>query len=229
MTCTSCNELGLTHVWHFPAGERLRVRPACPRDTDTIQAYFRGLSPASRRNRFLGALNEVSANELHDMTNSDRGGHPLLIVEHVSHGLCTMIGEARYATAPGQLACEFAVSVAEAWRRRTVGTLLIAIVASRAKALGLRYLFGDVLRANKAMMALARKMGFRVTDPISDASLVKITKDLCLLSAVQPQNQVAGNENPPCSGLCRLPPAADITTPRAATRERLAAGDPRSL
>jgi hypothetical protein len=82
-------------------------------DADTIQAFFHGLSPASRRNRFLGALNEVPATELYNMTHSNHGSHPLLIAEHIDDGFCKMIAEARYATAPAKLECEFAVSVAE--------------------------------------------------------------------------------------------------------------------
>jgi GNAT superfamily N-acetyltransferase len=185
MINVSCNELGPAHAWHLPAGERVRVRPASPQDAGTIQVFFHGLSPASRRNRFLGALNEVSASELYNMTHGDHGRHPLLIAEHIDDGFCKMISEARYAMAPGKLECEFAVSVAETWRRRTLGTRLITLLALRAKALGFRYLVGDVLRANEAMIALARKVGFRMTDPISDASLVRITKDLSLWSATR--------------------------------------------
>jgi|SRR5215472_4129726 len=190
MVNVPCNELGPAHAWHLPAGERVRVRPACPQDADTIQAFFHGLSPASRRNRFLGALNEVSAAELYNMTHSDHGSHPLVIAEHIDDGFCKMIAETRCAMAAGRLECEFAVSVAETWRRRRLGTLLIALLAFRAKGLGFRYLVGDVLRANEAMIALARKAGFRVTDPISDASLVRITKDLSLWSAAQPRNEL---------------------------------------
>ena len=90
---------------HLLCGEKVTVRPACPQDTDRIQAYIRILSPASRRNRFLGALNEVSANELYIMTRTDRGSHPVLIAETVIEGVCTMIGEVRYAAAPDGFNC----------------------------------------------------------------------------------------------------------------------------
>jgi RimJ/RimL family protein N-acetyltransferase len=176
--CALPDERHHVHAVHLPCGETVTVRPAHPQDTDSIQAYIRILSPASRRNRFLGALNEVSANELYRMTHTDRGSHPVLIVENVIDGASTMIGEVRYAVAPDGFSCEFAVSVAEAWRRKTLGMLLVGIIASRAKALGLRYLVGDVFRSNQAMIALARKSGFAVTEPIADARLVNITKDL---------------------------------------------------
>jgi RimJ/RimL family protein N-acetyltransferase len=123
-------------------------------------------------------VNEVSTSELYAMTHTHPGNHPVLLAENVVDGACTMIGEARYAVAPDGYNCEFAASVAEAWRRKTLGTLMVGIIASRAKVLRLRYLVGDVFRSNQAMIALARKSGFAVTEPIADARLVKITKGL---------------------------------------------------
>jgi RimJ/RimL family protein N-acetyltransferase len=175
----------------LPGAQKVTVRPARPQDTGIIQAYMRSLSPASRRNRFLGALNEMPASELYGMTHEGHGSHPALIAETVEGDTCTMIGEARYAVMPDGLTCEFAVSVADAWRRKALGTLLVGIVASRAKALGLRYLVGDVFRANDAMIALARKAGFAVTQPVADARLIKITRDLSLPDAAQPWNEPA--------------------------------------
>jgi RimJ/RimL family protein N-acetyltransferase len=176
---------------HLLCGEKVTVRPACPHDTGMIQSYIRGLSSASRRNRFLGSLNEVSENELYRMTHADRYTHPALIAENIVDGDRTMIGEARYAVTPDGFRCEFAVSVDETWRRKTLGTLLIGIVVSRVRALGLRYLVGDVFRSNEAMIALARKTRFAVTEPVADARLVKITKDLSLLDPAQPWNELA--------------------------------------
>jgi GNAT superfamily N-acetyltransferase len=187
----SPDEPDLVHALHLPIGERVTVRTARPQDSGMIQAYIRSLSPASRRNRFLGALNEVSANELYGMTHTDRCSYPALIAENVVEGACIMIGEARYAVASDGFNCEFAVSVAESWRRKALGTLLVGIVVYRAKALGLRYLVGDVFRSNEEMIALARKTGFAVTSPIADARLVKITKDLSLLDVAQPWNEPA--------------------------------------
>jgi acetyltransferase len=125
----------------LPGAEKVTVRPARPQDTGIIQAYIRSLSPASRRNRFLGALNEMAASELYGMTHEGHGRHPALIAETVEGGACTMIGEARYAVTPDGFSCEFAVSVAEAWRGKRLGTLLVGVVASRARALGRRRCF----------------------------------------------------------------------------------------
>jgi hypothetical protein len=56
---------------HVLCGEKVAVRSARPQDTGMIGAYIRALSFASRRNRFLGSVNEMSANELYRMTHGD--------------------------------------------------------------------------------------------------------------------------------------------------------------
>jgi acetyltransferase len=175
---------------HVLCGETVAVRPARPQDSGMIGTYIRALSFASRRNRFLGSVNEMSANELYRMTHGDDVARPALIVETVVGGARVMIGEARYALMPDGLSCEFALSVAEAWRHKGIGTLLIGIIEDRAKALGVRYLVGDVFRSNEAMMALARNAGFAVTRPVLDDRLVRITKAVSVLDGAQARNEV---------------------------------------
>jgi len=128
------------------------------------------------------------------MTRPDHRSEGTLIAEIAVEGGSTMIGEARYAVAPDRLGCEIAVSVAEAWRRRGLGTRLLANLARRAKNLRVRYLIGDVLRSNEAMKALARKAGFGLSAPIADARLVRITKDLSLAQTSHADTALPGNE-----------------------------------
>jgi acetyltransferase len=183
-----------THVLSLPSGECVLVRPAGPQDAGSIQAYIRGLSPASRHGRFLGSLNELSPAELYRMTRTDHRSNGTLLAEIAVEGGSTMIGEARYAVAPDRLGCEIAVSVAEAWRRKGLGAQLLANLARRAKNLRVRYLIGDVLHSNEAMKALARKVGFGLSAPIADARLVRITKDLFLAQTFHADTVLPGNE-----------------------------------
>lgn len=191
-------------------GEKVSVRPARPQDIEIINAYLRTLSFASRRNRFLGSVNGLSARELHRMTHGDDAAPPALIVETGDMGARTMIGEARYAVSPDGITCEFALSVAEPWCHKGMGTLLIGIIEGRAKALGARYLVGDVFRSNAAMVALARKLGFAETRPVLDDRLVKITKHLSVPERAQARNEIlspawwiAADEQRPKAPDCR--------------------------
>jgi acetyltransferase len=170
------------------------VRPARPEDAGTIGAYIRALSFASRYARFLGPVNELTPAELHRMTHGNDSAPPAFIVERGDGNARTMIGEVRYAIEGG--ACEFALSVSDAWRGKGLGTLLMGIIEDRAKLLGAHYLVGDVFRSNQPMLALAQKLGFAVTKPVLDDRLFKVTKRLARLDSAQTANQGFSSELP---------------------------------
>jgi acetyltransferase len=167
--------------WHVLSDELVTVRPAGPEDAGRIGAYIRGLSFASRYRRFLGPVNELAPADLHRMTHGNDAAPPALVVEAGDGDTRRVIGEARYAF--DGIACEFALSVSDAWRGKGVGTLLMGIMEERAKAGGAHCLAGDVLRSNQPMLALARKLGFAVTRPVLDDRLFKVAKRLCCLDA----------------------------------------------
>jgi acetyltransferase len=125
--------------------------------------------------------------DLYRMTHSVDATPPALIVESGNGDARTVIGEARYAL--DGIACEFALSVSEAWRDKGLGTLLMGIIEDRAKLLGAHYLVGDILRSNQPMLALARNLGFAVTRLVLDDRLFKITKRLSRLDGAQTSNK----------------------------------------
>jgi GNAT superfamily N-acetyltransferase len=159
-------------------GECVALRPIGPRDAGVLQAYVRALSPESRYNRFFGALSELPPVELDRVIHPDLKYGLALLAETRLDGAPIAIGEARYALAPDQLEVEFALSVADSWRGKGLGMLLMAEIERRARNLGAAQLFADVLRSNEPMKALARKTGFRMADVPRDARLVRIMKDL---------------------------------------------------
>jgi GNAT superfamily N-acetyltransferase len=175
-------------------GARVTVRPACPGDTDRIQDYVRSLSLPSRYDRFLAPLNELSPVELARVGGGDRR-HGTLIAETKIGGARIMIGEARYALEPDGSTSEIALSVADAWHGRGLGTLLMDYLECRARSLGATMLVGDVLRSNTVMRKLARKAGFDTGVP-ADATLVRIVKDISAARIGAPCRQLTISELP---------------------------------
>jgi GNAT superfamily N-acetyltransferase len=161
----------------LPAGERVMLRPIGPCDRDALQDYVRGLSRASRYNRFFQALQELPRADLDCVIHFDQEYQLALLAETSIGGLPIVIGETRCAFATDRLEAECALSVADAWHGRGLGTLLVADIECRARC-GARYLSGDVLRSNEPMKALARKTGFLAADVPRDARLIRIVKDL---------------------------------------------------
>ena len=69
------------------------------------------------------------------------------------------------------------MSIADGWRRLGVGLALLEEIERKAAADGIEWLFGDVLRTNEAMIALARRHGFGL-GPGLEPRLVRIQKQL---------------------------------------------------
>jgi GNAT superfamily N-acetyltransferase len=174
---------GLVHSLSFGG---VTLRPIGPRDVGVLQAYVRGLSPESRYDRFFGTLSELPLAELDRVIHLDQKYQLALLAETRVDGSPVVIGEARFALATNRLEGEFALSIADDWHGKGLGTLLVADIECRARSLGARHLVGDVLRSNASMKALARKMGFLLGDVPRDARLVRIVKDLTLSQAARP-------------------------------------------
>ena len=73
-----------------------------------------------------------------------------------------MIGEARYATAePDGRTADFAVTVADEWQGRGVGSRLAARLIEAARANGMTRMTALTLWDNTAAIALLHRLGFR--------------------------------------------------------------------
>jgi GNAT superfamily N-acetyltransferase len=177
-TPSGAEQVTQTHMFCLPGGESVMVRAISPQDADGLQAYMRNLSAPTRRNRFLGAVSELTPAELERLTHMDGPDEWAWIAFARVGGETAMIAEAIQATAPESQRCEIALSVTDIWQRKGVGTLMLSTMECRARMLGARYLVGDVLRTNDAMKGLARKAGFAIRGPFRDARLIEIVKDL---------------------------------------------------
>lgn len=184
-------------IFRLPGGEAVTIRLIRSDDAGRLQDHFRGLSTQSRRNRFLGAVNELPPHELARLTRMNRPGALALVAFADDGSDGALIAEAVEVMAPGAR-CEFAVSVTDPWQRRGLGTLLLRLIECGARLAGARHLFGDVLHTNDAMKGLARRRGFSLRSPVTDARLVEIVKDLTL----PPTGMPCGEQ------LAQLPPIA---------------------
>jgi GNAT superfamily N-acetyltransferase len=156
---------------------RLALRSARSSDGDALQSYVRGLSWQSRYNRFLGAANELSALELARTLAANGRDRLTLLLTLRAEDRETVVGEARVALSCAERAAEFSMSIADDWRRLGVGSALLVEIERKAAADGIEWLFGDTLRTNEGMIALARGRGFRLGAGL-EPRLVRIQKRL---------------------------------------------------
>jgi RimJ/RimL family protein N-acetyltransferase len=176
--------LGLAdHVRHTDQlrlrdGSTLTVRFAAPTDAEALQRYFRGLSARSRYNRFLGAVSELPAGLLDHFTHAGEDDRFSVVATTMLDGRETIIGEARYGFEAATGNFEFGISIDDRWQRQGIGAMLLDNLECRAAALGARRMFGDTLRTNAVMIALARKSGFVLARHADDWKLMRFEKQI---------------------------------------------------
>jgi acetyltransferase len=163
----------------LPDGEAVTIRPIRPDDREIEQAFVQGLSPESRYFRFLDSLTQLSPQMLQHFTEIDYQRHMALIAVTQSSDTPVEIGVARYVVIPPEdTTCEFAIAVADAWRRRQLGRALLGALIEVARSRGLISMYGDVLASNSAMLAFVARLGFRIAHNADDPQLRRVVLDL---------------------------------------------------
>ena len=156
------------------------VRFVEPGDADNIQNYFRGLTARSRYNRFFGAISELPPSQLDRVIHVGEADQFSVIVTVQIDGHETIIGEARYAFDDETSHFEFGLSIDDRWQGHGLGKALLKNLECRAAAFGAARLFGDTLRSNDAMIALAQKSGYVFGNSPGDWKLVRFAKEINL-------------------------------------------------
>jgi len=157
-------------------GEAVTVRFVEPRDGEELQNYFRSLSTRSRYNRFLGAMSELPKPVLDRFTHVGEAEGFTVVATMTIDGFETIVGEARYAFHPDNESFEFGISIDDRWQGHGLGSALLKNLECRAAAFGAQSMFGDTLRSNTAMVALARKSGYAFANHPDDWKLVRFAK-----------------------------------------------------
>ena len=148
----------LAHAASLPKVGAVSIRPIRPEDAAAVEAFFERLKSEDVRLRFFVPLHDLEPRRLARLTQIDYDREMALVA--LSQDTGDLLGIARMAADPDNIRAEFAVTVRSDLKRRGLGRLLLADLIGYARARGLRELFGEVLRENEAMLALARSLGF---------------------------------------------------------------------
>ena len=133
-------------------GGELTIRPLRSGDTGPVVHVFERLGPESRRLRFGGGKNCLSAQELELLATVDGRRHVI-----VGYAGGEPIGIARLARdAEDRATADVAFAVVDEWQGKGVGTALMEALAADARAAGIRHLRASILAENKASLALMR-------------------------------------------------------------------------
>ena len=145
-------------------GSRVRLRPVEPADKALLADGFARLSPESRYRRFLAPLPQLSDAQLRYFTEVDHHDHEALAALDATTG--RGVGVARFVRLCDRPSvAEAAVTVADDWQGRGLGTLLLEALAERARDEGVATFTGLLLASNHEMMELLEHVArVRVVD-----------------------------------------------------------------
>ncbi len=174
-------------------GSRIRLRPGRAADRDLLIRGFAQLSPESRYRRFLAATPQLSEETVRYLTEIDHHNHEAIAAfdERTGEG----VGVARYVRRTDRPeTAEVAVTVVDAWQRRGVATVLLEVLAGRAKAEGITRFTATLLSTNQEMIDLIDSLGpaqivardgrtIEVEVPIPEAGLTPLLRKLLRIAA----------------------------------------------
>jgi GNAT superfamily N-acetyltransferase len=147
------------------------IRPIQPQDRAAEARFIEGLSLQARRYRFLGQVASPSEGLVERFTDVDfvHDVAFVAVIHEDSHE--RIVGVARYSLGADETRCECAVTVAEDWQDKGLGTILMRHLIDVARARGIRTMFSIDAVENTDMRELAAHLGFRTKLDPKDPTL----------------------------------------------------------
>lgn len=159
-------------------GTQVWVRPICKDDGPLERAFIEGLSPQSRRFRFLGTFLTPSDALLKRLTNPDPDSEAVFIALTSPSPEAREIGAARFCIQPDGGGAEVAVIVDDHWQGKGLATILMQHLIQTAQERGVHRLYSVDAGNNQTMRDFAAHLGFsRRLDP-DDATQVIYSLDI---------------------------------------------------
>jgi acetyltransferase len=151
-------------------GRRVHVRAVLPSDEEELLEAFDRMAPGSRYFRFMATIREPNVKRLREVLASFPGRGMAIVATVPAPDGIDIVGSASFMLA-GAGECEFAISVTDAWAGAGLGRALMEQLIAAAKQRGLGQMSGYVLAENRAMLGLARRLGFAVQPMPGDFSI----------------------------------------------------------
>ena len=164
-------------TWLAADGTAVTIRPIGAADLVLEVEFARRLSPRSLYQRLMSSRTP-SLEELRRFTDIDPERELALIATVHAGGRERQVGVVRYVSEPSRACAEIAIVLADEWQGRSLGTRLLLDLIAAAREAGVRCLTGTALSTNDAVLALGRKLGFRLAADPCSATVTHLTLDL---------------------------------------------------
>ena len=133
-------------------GSRIRLRPLKRGDTKQWLAFVNKLSPYSRYLSFHYFAKEMTEEDAVRFCTIDYQNTFALVAKVLKGKRSEIVAVGRYYRLPNKQSAELALSIADAYQEKGIGTKLIERLAIAARNQGIDTFEADILAENKPMM-----------------------------------------------------------------------------
>src|SRR5262249_7666891 len=158
------------------SARRFHVRPIRTEDEQEILKMLSRCSMEDIRLRFFAPMKEVSHAFIARLTQIDYDREMALLA--TDPGASDILGVARIVADPDNEKAEYAVMVRSDLKGHGLGVQLMTEILAYARTRGIKHVFGDVLRENRTMLAMAQHLGFRIVPDVDDPQVVRVDCEL---------------------------------------------------
>ena len=152
-------------------GRTVHLRSVSPADEAEILQAFERLSDEARYMRFMRIVNAPDRDRLRAVLASfPEAGIGLVATVPADDGL-DIVGSAIAVYSADRTSCEFAITVASGFGGVGLAKALMIELIDEARRRGLAAMEGFVLSQNRAMLGLAKRLGFSIAYEPGDASV----------------------------------------------------------
>jgi acetyltransferase len=157
--------------WTLKDGTPVVIRPIRPEDEPLMVKFHETLSERSVRLRYFQTMllpQRVAHARLTRVCFNDYDRELALVVERKTATGREILGVGRLSKVPGLDEGEFALTVADIWQHKGIGTKLLSLLIEVSKHEKLTELGADILPENTDMQAVCRKLGFTIKHDVED-------------------------------------------------------------
>jgi protein lysine acetyltransferase len=166
-------------IERLPDGAPVLIRPIRPDDKGMLSDGLRRLSPQSAQRRFLTPKRSFSRAELRYLTEVDGRDHVALVAEYPADPTRRLIAVARFVRLETDSdAAEVAVTVADEWQGRGLGSLLGRHLAHAARNRAIRRFTATMASENVPAHRLMAKLTEHLEQHHVGGGVDELTLDL---------------------------------------------------